>query len=486
MLQAPARPPLNLPIQVAALELQRRRRARTNFRDFVSYTFQRYKENWHHVKVSQALQEVADGLLDRLMVNLPPRHSKTELASRRFPAFFLGKNPTGKVIGCSYSADLAKSVSRDVQRIMTSARYASLFPETAIHGAPNAPLGAGVWKRSSQEFETIGHAGTYRAAGIGGPITGQGMTLGIVDDPFKNAEEADSRLNRERVWDWYQTTFLTRDEGNAKIVCVFTRWHEDDLAGRILENAKKTGERWKVINFPALKEQDGDPEDPRKVGAALWPEKFSEEHLIRTRSTISARWWSSLYQQRPAPIQGAILKREYWKYYEPGEEPPFLYKFHSWDTAHGSKEGDARSVCTVWGATQEDLFLLDVWKGRVEFPELKAQAVALASRDLPGFVLVEDKASGKDLIPELRRGTRLPIVPVQVTKDKETRAHAASPVIESGRVFLPSRAPWLADFLDETASFPRGRLKDQVDSLTQAVTWWRLKQNVPTLRVREI
>lgn len=438
---------------------------------------------------------------------MPPRHGKSEFVSRRLPAAFLAANPGAQVIQCSYSAALAAKENRRVQRIMLAPQYRALYPNTHIPSKDGSSSVERRYVRNNQQFEVFNDTGDqigqYICAGIGGPITGEGMTLGIVDDPIKNAEEANSETYRNNIWNWWDSTFLTRDEGDAALVVCATRWHDDDLIGRILARAAETGEKWTVVNFEALREDMTDPTDPRKEGEALWPAKFSTKKMNeikrRLEKGLGVRWWDAMYQQRPSSLQGNILKREYWAYFDPADPPKYVAKIQSYDTASDTKSvndwsvGGTFGIHTDPGSGDAVADLIDLWRERVEFPGLKAQAVALGHRDNPSWILIERKSSGTQLIQEMQANTRLPIwgpppdkpggkskpLGVPVDTDKVSRAMAATGLISAKRIRLPKDSPWLADFLSETANFPNAKFDDQVDMLTQFINWFRQHWRTP-------
>ena len=301
----------------------------------------------------------------------------------------------------------------------------------------------------------------------------------LIDDPIKDAEQADSPVYRQKVWEWYTSTLYTRLAPGGGILLIQTRWSEDDLAGRLLDQMKRgEGDKWKVVSFPAIAEVD---EPHRKAGEALHPERYNLEALEGIKQAVGSRVWTSLYQQRPAAAEGSIIKRAYWKYYRPtSEDPATLVRelgitsvVQSFDTAYKTKEGNDHSVCVTMGIAPARFYVLDLWRGKVEYPDLKRAAVAQHAKWNPHAVLIEDAASGQSLIQELRRDTRLPVLPIKVDKDKVSRVNAITPQLEAGLVYLPETAHWVADFVDEAATFPNAAHDDQVDAFTQALNYAR-------------
>ena len=407
-----------------------------------------YETAQHLQLIADKLQQIESGQIKRLMLFMPPRHGKSELCSIRFPAWYLGRNQQKQVIGCSYSENLAYTFSYAIRETISTTAYQRLWPvQLDTSGSVRWQLAGKNNKRSS-----------YIAAGVGGGITGEGADLLIIDDPVKNAEEAESEVYREKVYQWYITTARTRLQPDASIILVQTRWHMADLAGRLLEDAERDplADQWQVVSFPAIKDDK-----------ALWPERYNIPTLTNIRATIGSKAFESLYQGNPVAAEGNVFKREWWKYYK--ELPPFKRVIHSWDTAFKDKAQNDYSVNTVWGEAVNGYYLLDMWRQKVEYPELKRTAISMNSRDKPHMVLIEDKASGQSLIQELRRDTAIPLMPVKVDADKSARAYAITPLIESGRVFLPESAPWLHTFLEELSAFPNGEHDDIVDSTTQAL-----------------
>ncbi len=422
-----------------------------------------YEAAAHLNDLDDALEAVERGEFKRLIVIEPPRHGKSEKISLRFPCWYLAKHPGEYIVQAGYAESIALTHSRKARDIFITPEMARLFPD--IHHRPERAGQETILppRQAAHEWGTQ-HGGSYYAVGIGGGLTGRGFNLGIIDDPVKDEEEASSQTIRDKVWDWYTTVFRTRAEPDAAIIIVMTRWHQDDLAGRLLRQAHEdpTADQWTVLHFPAIKD-----------GQALWPERYPIEELMTIRSSIGGRAFESLYQGNPTVAEGQIIKREWWQYFK--VRPEFTRTIHSWDTAFKDKTLNDYSVCTIWGETQTRIYLLDVWRAKVEFPELKRMVLALYDRDKPNAVLVEDKASGQSLIQELKRDTRIPVFPVKVDSNKVARANAVTPMIESGRVFLPSNAPWLFDYIEELSAFPNAEHDDQVDSTTQALSFLLLR-----------
>ena len=414
-----------------------------------------------HLKaLIEKLEAVERGELKRLIVLMPPRHGKSEVISKRFPCWYLAKHPKDNVVQAGYAESIALTHSRQARDIFVSQDMEVLFPQVRYRPERVGQEIVIPERQAAHEWGTK-QGGSYYAVGIGGGLTGRGFNIGIIDDPIKDAEEADSATYRERAWEWYTKVFRTRAEPDAAIIIVMTRWHQDDLVGRLLEQSKRdpATDQWEVLHFPAITD-----------GKALWPERYPMEALLTYRAD-DPKAFESLYQGNPTIAEGQIIKREWWQYYR--QAPPFTRIIHSWDTAFKDKTLNDFSVCTTWGETQTGYYLIDVWRGKVEFPELKRVAASLYDRDKPDIVLVEDKASGQSLIQELERNTTIPVKAVKVDRDKVARTNAATPLIEAGRVYLPESAKWLYDYIEELSSFPSGAHDDQVDSTTQALSFLR-------------
>jgi len=406
------------------------------------------------------------------MVVIPPRHGKSELVSLRFPCWYLAKHPKDYIVQAGYAESIALTHSRRARDIFISSAMGKLFPGI-FYRPERAGQEAVIPERQAAHEWGTRQRGSYYAVGIGGGLTGRGFNLGIIDDPVKDEEEATSQVYRERVWSWYTTVFQTRVQPDAAIIIVMTRWHEDDLVGRLLtlSSKDKKADQWEVLHFPAIKD-----------GKALWPERYPIEVLERLRAGQAddpnepgrgSRAFESLYQGNPTMAEGELFKREWWRFFT--ERPKFNMILQSWDTAFKDKDQNDFSVCTTWGVTNEGYYLLNVWRDKVQFPELKIAAKALYDRDKPNIVLIEDKASGQSLIQELQRDTKIPLLPIKVDANKVARANACTPTVEAGKVFLLKSAPWLIDFTDEMSAFPNAKHDDQVDSFTQALNFLRLE-----------
>lgn len=401
-----------------------------------------------------------------------PTHNST-LASRCFPAYVLGRYPDMSIIAASYSADLASRMNRDVQHIMEDEPYADLFPSTKL-----ARLGDRGAVRTSDMFDVVGHNGVYRSAGVGGGITGLGCQIAVLDDVIKDRASADSPTVLQSVFDWYTSTLYTRLAPGGGIIVMNTRWSTQDLSGRLLEaQAKGEGDEWRVINFPAIAEQD---EEHRKKGEALHPERYPLEALERIKAAIGTRDWEALYQQHPVPDGGAIFKDEWLqRTWLPKDLPArFDAVIMSWDLSFKGNDASDFVVGQLVGRHGADYYILDQLRGRWSFTETVAQVKELAERARVRFprvaprILIEDKANGPAVIDALKHEVS-GIVPVEPDGSKEARAHAVTALFEAGNVLLPDRslAPWVDEYRLELTRFPSGAHDDQVDATTQALRY---------------
>lgn len=448
--------------------------ARNSLVGFILATLPNYKLGWVHreicLELDAFLQAVVEGKSPRLMLTMPPRHGKSEIASRRFPAYAFGRYPDLSIISTSYSSDLASRMNRDVQRIIDGQEYNAIFPGTCLYGKNIRTVANGAYMRNSDIFEIVGHHGVYRSAGVGGGVTGMGADIAIIDDPIKDRMSADSPTIRQNVWDWYTSTLYTRLAPGGGIIIINTRWHTDDLSGRLLEAAASgEGDQWRVVNFPAIAEID---EPHRKRGEALHPERYPLEQLLKIKAAIGTRDWEALYQQHPTPDGGTIFKQEWLKFWLPKDLPSsFQSIVLSWDMTF--KEGDTNDfvVGQAWGRKGGDFFLLDQVRGRWGFTETMEQFKALAARyPQAGRKLVEDKANGPAVIDSLKHHIS-GIVPVEPDGSKVARAHAVTALFEAGNVYIPdpSLFPWVREYITELTQFPSVAHDDQVDSTTQAL-----------------
>lgn len=392
------------------------------------------------------------GQIKRLMIFAPPRHGKSELASIRFPAWYLGRNPEKQIIASSYSGDLASDFGRKVRDQITDPIFLEIFPVSGID------------KRSTSAMRFhMNKGGVYIAAGIGGGISGRGADALFLEDPIKNREEAYSKVIRDKMWDWYRNVAYIRLQKDGSIVFVTTRWHQDDLAGRIL---KESGEIWTVVNLPAISEQD---DTYRKQGEALWPEFYPIEVLQTIKAEIGSTAFNSLYQQRPTLEEGGIIKRHWWKYYT--EAPQGLAMIQTWDMSFKETQSGSYVCGQVWGVKGAEYYLLDQVRERMDFVDT-LNYVRMMTNKWPGATakLIEDKANGPAVISALRKELH-GLIEIPPQGSKEARLSAISPLIEAGNVYIPSpeRFKWVDDFIEECTSFPGAPNSDQVDSMSQGL-----------------
>lgn len=411
----------------------------------------------HTRAIVDKLEAVERGEIKRLMIFLPPRHGKSLLSTQIFPSWYLGRNPNHYVISASYSQDLADDFGRKVRNLVADPLHTAVFPKCLLSDDSGG----------MRRFNTTA-GGSYFAVGRGAGLTGRGAHLLLLDDLLKDREEANSETVRRNLHEWYGSVAYTRLQPGGAIINVQTRWHEDDLGGRLLREQAEDG--WDVLCLPAIADK---VEIFRKEGEALWPDKYPLPALEKIRNAIGSAAFISLYQQRPSAAEGAVFQRSWWRTYS---EPPAQIKrvIFSVDTAFKTGTENDWTVCTVWAVTVNGFYLLHLWRQRVELPDLKRKLIQLAADWSPNVIVIEDAASGQSLIQELRAGTTLPVRAVSVERDKVSRAHAVTPVIEAGKVFIPEKAPWVESFLDELASFPNAAFDDCVDSVTQALNFLRV------------
>lgn len=425
----------------------------------------------HHELLNDALMRVEAGEIKRLMVFMPPGSAKSTYVSVTFPTWYMGRNRRKNIISTSYNSTLATRFGRKCRQITRSPRFRQVFDAELVQD-----------NRAADDWSLTNEA-TYMAAGILAGITGNRADGLIIDDPIKGRQDADSVTIRDSTWEAYKSDLLTRLKPGGWIAIVQTRWHEDDLSGRILPETWKgesgwitsrDGEQWYVICLPAECEHRDDPLG-RKIGEWLWTDWFTPAHWAQLKRTQGERNWSALYQQRPSPSEGGMFKRSWFqeRYREAPAEPLMIVQ--SWDTAYKPAEVNDPSVCSTWLVTRFGYWLLHVYRDRLDYPSVKRAVKSMAAAWNPNVVLIEDKASGQSLIQELRSETRLAIVAIEPEGDKVTRANAVSGICEAGLVHLPEVAEWLMEFELELFAFPLSTTKDQVDSVSQFLNWIHAK-----------
>tara|TARA_B000000460_G_C21534586_1_gene402516 strand:- start:493 stop:2124 length:1632 start_codon:yes stop_codon:yes gene_type:complete len=428
---------------------------------------------------------------DNVLITMPPRHAKSTFGTILFPSWFMGRDPKRQVMSSSYNSQLAMDFGRQIRSIVEDKKISQVFPSFVLSQDSRA---ADVWRTD------VG--GTYYGVGVGGTTSGRPANLLIVDDPIKSREDAESMTQRNKTWNYYTSALATRlqplpDGTPPKQIIILTRWHPDDLAGRLMQTADWGEGRWKHINFPAVGVSKGkkiskvdlpeghpqkmEPGSLHKVTAskrhiyeeeehALWPERFPLEDLKR-RERLNKREFASLYQQRPYIEGGNLIKSEWWRFYPEDLKPEnFMSVVIGVDTAFKKTETSDYSAFVIGGLDRNgDIYIIDVMRGKWDFPELKQRLIQLNNRwrgKALRAIYVEDKASGQSVVQELKRQSGMSIIPYKVVHDKVSRVSAILPLIQGGRVFLPENAKWIDDFMDETVTFPNGMYDDQVDAMT--------------------
>ncbi len=440
-------------------------KAQSDFMAYVKYVWPNFIHGRHHEKMARAFEKVAEGQIKRLIINMPPRHTKSEFASYLLPSWFLGKFPGKKIIQTSHTAELAVGFGRKVRNLVDSERYKDVYPQVALQADSKA---AGRWATN--------YAGEYFAIGVGGAVTGKGADLLIIDDPHSEQEATLAETNPDiydKTYEWYTSGPRQRLQPGGAIVIVATRWSKKDLCGQVLKAAtQRSGEEWEVIEFPAI----------LPSGKPLWPEFWRIEELEALRQELPNGKWMAQYQQQPTSDVSAIIKREWWRVWEK-DSPPFCsYIIQSWDTAFLKTQRADYSACTTWGVFEEpddtgklqsNIILLNSFKKRMEFPELKEAAFDEYKYWNPDSIIVEAKAAGSPLIFELR-AMGIPVQDFTPNKgnDKIARLNAVADMFASGRVWVPN-THWAEELVEEVASFPSGEHDDLVDSMTQALLRYR-------------
>ena len=436
-----------------------REKAQKNFMAFVKEMWPGFIHGRHHALMAKKFEEIAEGKLKRLIINMPPRHTKSEFASNMLPAWFLGNYPGKKVIQCSNTAELAVGFGRKVRNLVDSEQYAKIFPNVSLRSDSKA---AGRWATN--------HGGDYFAIGVGGTVTGKGADLLIIDDPHS---EQEARLAQgdptvfDSVYEWYTSGPRQRLQPGGAIIVVMTRWSDKDLTGKVLKNDAAD---WEVIELPAI----------MPSGNPLWPEFWSLDELSALKEELPPYKWNAQYQQKPTGEEGAIVKRDWWKRWESDRPPRCEFIIQSWDTAFTKSQRADYSACTTWGVfylneNEEDvnIILLDALKEKWEFPELKDNAKRMYDEWEPDACIIEAKAAGAPLIFELRRmGVMVSDYTPVRGNDKFVRLNSVTDLFRSGKVWAPDTR-WADELIEEMARFPNAEHDDLTDSATQALIRFR-------------
>lgn len=450
--------------KAARRELAARELSRRHLIHFVRRTYPNFLESWHHRLLCERLEAFSAAVTakqsPRLIVTMPPRHTKSTIVSQRFPVWHVGRNHDHDVVCASYGQTLANKHSRAARAIAVDSSV--VWPHVAPSGE----------RRAVEEWQTEG-GGIYRAVGVGGALTGMGAHIASIDDPIKDWASAQSALVREAAKDWYDSVLSTRLAPGAGVIVTLTRWHSDDLGGWLIR--ERASENWEILNLPALAET---ADEYREIGEALHPERYDVAALEKLRAA-NPMIFAALYQQRPVPAEGGLVKADWLRlnrYAERSHMSKVKRVIHSWDTASKAKEVNDPSLCWVLAELHDGTIeVWDRWKGRVTFPALLDQMRNLANRDKPHAVIIEDKSSGQQAIQMLNesKSFRFSIVPAMPTTDKVTRMSVETPALSAGRVKWPEDAPWLADAWEIMLSFPAVAHEEEVDALSQALHWLR-------------
>ena len=443
--------------QVMHAEKKIQNKAKNDFLSFVKCVWPDFIEGAHHRHVAEKFNKIANGEITRLIVNMPPRHTKSEFASYLLPSWMVGRNPKLKIIQATHTGELAIRFGRKSKHLIDSEEYKKIF----ITKLQEDSKAAGRWETAQ--------GGEYFAAGVGGAITGRGADLLIIDDPHSE-QDAMSESKLESAYEWYTSGPRQRLQPGAAIVLVMTRWSTKDLTSMLLKNQKEIkADQWELVEFPAIME-DGKP---------MWPEYWSQQELEKVKATLPVAKWNAQWMQHPTSEEGAIIKREWWRKWKHDWIPKLQHVIQSYDTAFMKKETADYSAITTWGVfyLSEDsplnLILLDALKGRYEFPELRRRALEQYKYWTPETVIIESKASGLPLTHELRQ-MDIPVVNFTPSKgnDKHVRVNSVAPLFESGIIWAPEQK-FAEEVIEECAEFPYGDHDDLVDSTTQAIMRFR-------------
>jgi predicted phage terminase large subunit-like protein len=453
--------------------IQKRENAANNFMDFVHKVWPNFIDGAHHGRMAKAFERVARGECKRLIINMPPRHTKSEFASYLLPAWFLGNFPHKKVIQTSHTAELAVGFGRKVRNLVDSEVFHEIFPDVSLRADSQA---AGRWNTSA--------GGDYFAIGVGGAVTGKGADILIIDDPHSEQEAALAEVNPEiydKVYEWYTSGPRQRLQPGGSIIIVMTRWSKKDLTGQVVKSAsQRGGDDWEVIEFPAI----------LPSGNPLWPQFWSLKELQALKDELPNQKWMAQYMQNPTSEQSAIVKREWWQIWEEDSPPHCEFVLQSWDTAFEKNNRADYSACTTWGVfyqpddagiSQANIILLNAFRDRLEFPSLKKKAIEEFKEWDPDSIIIEKKATGAPLIYEMR-SMGIPVQEFTPGKgnDKISRLNAVADLFASGRVWVPN-TQWAEEVVDEVASFPGGEHDDYVDSVSLAMMRFRRGGYIRTL-----
>ena len=448
-----------LKLELRLAKLDETKSCQESFIQYVKKVWPEFINGAHHTMIAKRFEDIANGKNKRLIINMPPRHTKSEFASFLFPSWIIGRDPKTKIIQTTHTAELAVNFGRKVRNLLDTPEYRNIFDDVRLQSDSKA---AGRWSTN--------HGGEYFAAGVGGAITGRGADLLIIDDPHSE-QDALSETAMEHAYEWYTSGPRQRLQPGGAIVIVMTRWSLKDLTAKILkaQGYADHSDKWEVIEFPAI----------MPSGKSCWPEYWDKEELEGVRASLSVAKWNAQWQQNPTSEEGAIIKKEWWNRWEEDEVPKLEYIIQSYDTAFSKRETADYSAITTWGVfyPKQDgpahLILLDAKKGRWDFPELKAEALEQYKFWEPETVIIEAKASGTPLTQELRQ-MGIPVVNFTPSKgnDKITRVHSVSPLFESGMIWAPNER-WADEVIEECSAFPNGEYDDLVDSTTQALMRYR-------------
>ena len=448
-----------LKLELRLAKLDETKSCQESFIQYVKKIWPEFIHGAHHTMIAKKFEDIANGKNKRLIINMPPRHTKSEFASFLLPSWIIGRDPKTKIIQTTHTAELAVNFGRKVRNLLDTQEYRNIFPDVRLQADSKA---AGRWSTN--------HGGEYFAAGVGGAITGRGADLLLIADPHSE-QDALSETAMEHAYEWYTSGPRQRLQPGGAIVIVMTRWSLKDLTAKILkaQGYADHSDKWEVVEFPAI----------MPSGKACWPEYWDKDELEGVRASLSVAKWNAQWQQNPTSEEGAIIKKEWWNRWEEDEVPKLEYIIQSYDTAFSKRETADFSAITTWGVfyPKQDgpahLILLDAKKGRWDFPELKAEALKQYKFWEPETVIIEAKASGLPLTQELRQ-MGIPVVNFTPSKgnDKITRVHSVSPLFESGMIWAPN-ARWADEVIEECSAFPNGEYDDLLDSTTQALMRYR-------------